>query len=183
MAKRTSGYERKTDDFYETPSWCVEAILPHIPDRVHHIFEPSAGKGAFLAVLAAAGYGVFGIDINEYRPLNILKQDFLAKDYAPSSWADAVIGNPPYNKSVDFIQKSLDVMRPKQGFVAMLLPETWDCAKGRRHLLGDCPVFAAKVVLTRRIKWFEGEGSPSTNHAFYCWDFCHCGAPFIRYIY
>jgi hypothetical protein len=47
-------------------------------------------------------------------------------------------------------------MHPSMGKVAMLLRTDFDHAKGRQHLFGQCPIFAKKLVLTRRIVWFEG---------------------------
>jgi hypothetical protein len=38
------------------------------------------------------------------------------------------------------------------------------------------------VVLTKRIKWFEGsKGQPSFNHAWFIWDWKHEGAPTLAY--
>ena len=45
----------------------------------------------------------------------------------------------------------------------MLLRADYDSAKTRAHLFGACPAFSKKVVLTRRIKWFDGPCSPSEN--------------------
>jgi len=39
--------------------------------------------------------------------------------------------------------------------VAMLLRTDFDHAKTRWHLFSDCPAFACKIVLTKRIRWIE----------------------------
>jgi len=71
---------------------------------------------------------------------------------------------------------------PADGLIAMLLRTDFDRAKTRRHLFGDCVTFAKKLVLTKRIRWFEGSsGSPSFNHAWYLWDARHCGPPTLAY--
>jgi hypothetical protein len=69
------------------------------------------------------------------------------------------------------------------GVVAMLLRCDYDHARTRRHLFGDCRQFWAKVVLTRRIKWFEdySNGSPSFNHAWFIWNWQHNGGPTLHY--
>src|SRR5262249_18498279 len=33
MAQRPSGYARKPDELYETPSWVAEVFVPHLPRR------------------------------------------------------------------------------------------------------------------------------------------------------
>jgi hypothetical protein len=72
------------------------------------------------------------------------------------------------------------------GLLALLLPIDFDCAKTRRHLFADCPAFAAKIVLTRRITWFEhpqGEKkSPKENDAWFVWNYeSHSRSPIILY--
>ncbi len=62
----------------------------------------------------------------------------------------------------------------------------FDHAKRRAYLFADCPQFAKKIVLTRRIVWFvEADGkpkaSPSFNHAWFLWDWQHAGPPVIAY--
>lgn len=42
--------------------------------------------------------------------------------------------------------------------------------------------FAKKLVLTKRIVWFDAPGAaPSFNHAWYIWDHRHTGAPTLAY--
>ena len=70
---------------------------------------------------------------------------------------------------------------PADGFVAMLLRTDFDHAKSRQHLFGECASFWKKVVLTKRIKWFDGsDGQPSFNHAWYIWA-AHSGKPTLAY--
>ena len=81
---------------------------------------------------------------------------------------------------------ALKLTAPVKGFVAMLLRCDFDHAKRRAYLFADCPQFAKKVVLTRRIVWFvEADGkpkaSPSFNHAWFLWDWQHAGPPVVTY--
>jgi hypothetical protein len=182
MAQRKSGYERKDNDYYPTPTWVTEALLPFIPKRIRRIWEPAAGCGAMSEVLRANFYGVLATDINEFSPLAIKALDFL--EASSSDWAEAIVTNPPYNRAAEFCRKSVDIMMQRNGFVALLLAENFDCARGRADLFGECPFFAAKVILTKRIKWFDGEGSPSSNHAWFLWDSKVVGIdPKVCYVY
>ena len=85
-----------------------------------------------------------------------------------------------------FCTHALKLTAPVKWVVAMLLRCDFDHAKRRAYLFADCPQFAKKIVLTRRIVWFvEADGkpkaSPSFNHAWFLWDWQHAGPPVIAY--
>lgn len=172
MSQRPSGYERTPNDLYETPEWVTQALIPHIRKGINSILEPSCGSGKMVRALQGhGGYEVEGRDITE--GVNFLDVDAL------HDW-DAIITNPPYGLAEEFIENALTLTRPVNGYVAMLLRTDYDHAKTRQHLFGF--PFAKKLVLTKRIKWFEGtKGSPSFNHAWFIWDWLHQGQPVIAY--
>ena len=168
MAQRKSGYERKARDLYETPEWVSQVIVPHIPEDAI-IWEPACASGKMAEVINAmhmsdlvTNYGDNGVNFLETTP----------SDYP---FATAIVTNPPFNREAErFIRHSLALMRPRRGFVAMLLPVDFDSAKTRADMFGYCPAFAKKIVLTKRIVWFErddGTDNPSANHAWFVWDF------------
>jgi hypothetical protein len=106
--------------------------------------------------------------------------------YPPLDDVDGIVTNPPYEAGAEFIERSLRLMEPVGGVVAMLMRTDFDHAKSRTNLFRDCPAFAKKVVLMKRIAWFvEANGkpkaSPSFNHAWYIWDWKHEGAPTLAY--
>jgi hypothetical protein len=172
MSQRSSGYERKERDAYQTPAWVTEALIPHLPWREDiSIWEPAAGSGQMVAVLKRH-FPVVASDIES-------GVNFLAT--SPTS-ANAIITNPPYALAREFIEHALWLTEPSQGMVAMLLRTDFDHANGRQHLFSRCAVFAKKLVLTRRIVWFEGpKAAPSFNHAWYVWNWQHVGVPTLAY--
>lgn len=191
MSQRNSGYERKDRDLYETPEWVTEALLPHIPYlRKGSIWEPAAGSEKMALVLH--GYTVMSSDI-EPRSSLVTQIDFLEADWWPwrepdeaSGERPAIITNPPYEFATEFCEQALRLMSRWSGVVAMLLRTDFDHAKTRSHLFRDCPAFAKKLVLTKRIVWFEPDSgakgkSPSFNHAWFIWDWKHDGPPTIGY--
>jgi len=174
MAQRDSGYKRKKNDAYYTEPWVTEALLPYIPDRVRSIWEPACGKGGIAKVLREAGYLVTATDLKA-------GEDFLRM---LNVGAQAVITNPPYGLTKEFIYKALEMTKPQRGFVAMLLRTDYDHGKTRRHLFGGCPQYAGKLVLTKRIVWFTPViASPSENHSWFLWDWTRRAEPSIRYFY
>ena len=178
MSQRDSGYLRKERDLYETPEWVTHALIPHLPRRPVTVWEPACGSGKMQDPLTALGFDTFGTDI-------ALGSDFLFETKIPAG-ADAIITNPPYELGTEFCEHALRLMEPVGGLVAMLLRTDFDHAKGRSYLFRDCPAFAKKVVLMKRIVWFtEANGkpkaSPSFNHAWQIWDWKHEGPPTIAY--
>lgn len=175
MSQRDSGYERKERDLYETPEWVTHALKPHIGD-VGSIWEPACGNEKMVRVFI--DWGIPAIDYTDLAT----GFDFLLERKRP---VDAIITNPPYELAQEFCEHALRLTEP-DGAVAMLLRTDFDHAKSRSHLFRDCPAFAKKLVLTKRITWFEPEPgakgkSPSFNHAWFIWDWKHEGAPTLAY--
>jgi|SRR5580658_607952 hypothetical protein len=174
MSQRESGYERKERDLYETPAWVTEALLPHLRRPLGCVWECASGSGKMVRPLQAAGLHVTYSDISE-------GEDFL-RIPRPQGGADAIVTNPPYELATEFIKHALFLMQISSGVTAMLLRTDFDHAKTRSFLFAGCPAFAKKVVLTKRIKWFEdSKGQPSFNHAWFIWDWKHDGPPTLAY--
>jgi len=179
MSQRESGYERKERDLYETPEWVSEVGCFFLgPTGDGAVWEPACGSGKMQAVIQKY-YDVYGSDI-------ALGTDFLVEHALP--WADVrrIMTNPPYELATEFCEHALRLTEAVGGRVLMLLRTDFDHAKSRSHLFRDCPAFAKKVVLMKRIAWFvEANGkpkaSPSFNHAWYIWDWTHEGPPTIGY--
>jgi len=145
MSQRESGYQRKPLDQYETPAWVTLALIPHLPEFIGKIWEPASGSGKMVAALRQTGFDVVGSDITQ-------GVDFLRQ--APETGVSAIITNPPYALARVFIERALHFDDTR--IVAMLLRTDFDHAASRAHLFSDCAMFAKKVVLTKRIRWFEG---------------------------
>ena len=174
MSQRDSGYERKERDLYETPEWVTETVIDYI-DVNRYVWEPAAGSGKMANVLRQHGMYVSATDIEAGH-------DFLEATALPHVHITAIVTNPPYVLAREFIEHSLALTKPVKGVVAMLLRTDFDHAKTRQHLFGGCQNFWTKLVLTKRIKWFEdSKGQPSFNHAWFIWDWKHIGPPILAY--
>lgn len=170
MSQRDSGFARIERDSYMTPSWVTHVLIPHIPEKIRKVWEPAAGSGKMAKVLIEAGYDTWSTDIED-------GDDFLDNKTLRHPWNDAIITNPPYTHAKEFIECALQ----RAGFVAMLLRADYDHAKTRQHLFLDTR-FAKKIILTKRIRWFEGtKGGPSFNHSWFCWSVDHKGPPTLAY--
>lgn len=165
MSQRDSGYARVERDAYETPEWVTEALLPHLPE-LQEIWEPACGSGKMSRVLARHAKQIMRTSDIETG------SDFLIE----TRHVQAIITNPPYKLATEFIEHAMSLA----DHVAMLLRADFDSAKTRQYLFGKG--FAKKLILTRRIRWFEdSKGAPSFNHAWFIWDHAHKGAPILAY--
>jgi len=171
MSQRPSGYERKPDESYDTVAWPVVALLSQLPN-IKLAWDPCHGAGCLVATLRSQGIDAVGTSA-----------DFFSIA-APPGVTD-IITNPPYGASRRgelaelFIERALSVPLIKR--VVMLLRNDFDSAIGRQHLFRNNSMFAGKVVLLGRIKWFDGPSSPSDNHAWFLWNWEHVGPPILRY--
>jgi hypothetical protein len=173
MSQRNGGYQRKCNDAYQTPPWVTQTLCNHLPcSRIHTIWEPAQGCGFMVKELRAYGFDVIGTDLA--TGTNFLDQ--------ARTDCQAIITNPPFGLAEEFIKHSLDMMAPCRGIVAMLARIDYDSAATRRYLFADHRAFAKKLVLTKRIVWFEKKGAaPSFNHCWLIWDWRHIGPPSIAY--
>lgn len=185
MGKHEIGYERVERDFYPTPAWVTAALAEHVALTGLHVWEPACGTGSMAEALCAAGATVCATDIEDrgYDKIDLIL-DFTAPP--PRMFYDGICTNPPYglrNKLAErFIELGLERI-PDDGFLALLLPNDFDSAKSRRHLFADCPSFSAKIVLTRRIVWFEHDqrAAPKENHSWFVWRKSYRLQPVILY--
>jgi hypothetical protein len=168
MSQRDSGYARVAFDQYETPEWVTEALIPYLPKKAV-IWEPACGSGKMSKALGA--YHSTDIQAGE---------DFFTQE-RPFR-VNAIITNPPYSVATEFIERALKLTRENGGLVAMLLRTDFDHAKSRRHLFAENIAFTRKIVLTKRIQWFEdSKSSPSFNHAWFMWDWSNLTPPVLSY--
>ena len=172
MSQRNSGYARQRDEEYSTPPWPARALAPFLRQRgAAHLWDPAAGAGSLVHTLRGEGFAVTGTT-----------DDFLAMRAAPRG-VDATVSNPPFGPAgrlaCQFMEHALELTP----IVVMLARIDFDSGRTRVHLFGDHPHFAQKIVLLRRIVWFEREGAaaPSENHCWLIWDRRHRGPPTIAY--
>lgn len=184
-----SRYPRTALDHYPTQPPAIRALLPVpvVQNLIHKavVWEPCCGDGAIVKEIASHCLGTVSTDIAAYEGfdpdalVDLLALPDLAtltKRTGDGRLPSGIITNPPYGDLAQpIIEKSLDLMKDRKGFVMMLLRHDWDCASGRHHLFDEHPAFAAKITLTFRPLWIkpaEGEksGSPRFSYAWFVWD-------------
>lgn len=184
------------NDFYETPAWAVEAVLPLLPQEERWVLlEPAAGRGAILDVAIPylrrenpwAVKGAWAVELHEGRFLELqakhsnlclLRGDFFALTAVHTivrnvTWARKLaLLNPPYSKprdtiGLEFVEKCIELCQP-DGFVAALLPLAFCTGVDRSERIHDR--YACSVYPFRRRPHFGGDGSGSRDFAWFTWD-------------
>ena len=188
-AIHVSGYQREGRDFYATPSWVTEALLQHVSLR-DPVWEPCCGDGAMATVLAAHGHDVVSSDIAN-RGFGTSGIDFLTCQ--STLGARSIVTNPPYGDTgshkaqakssaamLDFLRHALALTASVQGQLALLVRLQWMAGRRAADVLSSGP-FAATIILTRRIQWFDmGERTNTAqhHHAWVVFDYAHrAGSP------
>jgi len=169
---------RKSNDFYPTPTWAVEALVKR-EDFYGDIWEPACGDGAISKVLERAGYNVISSDLID-RGYGCAGIDFLKS----SAVHDNIITNPPFTLCSEFIGKSKQSASRK---IAMFLKTTALEGSKRYTMWVDTAFpFARMYQFVNRVNFEKDEGTHKSGgmmaFAWFIWDKEHVGSPTIHWI-
>ena len=183
------GYDRVEDDFYATPTWMIENILPTLinrglVNRGTKFVEPACGDGAISKVLENWELVTYSSDLCD-RGYGTPGKDFLQSTVADLRDGTFIFTNPPFgNLAEQFVRHALKLTKNvKNGRVGMILRNEWDSGKGRMDLFQNHPAFCMKITYTTRPRWIANtKGSPRHNYAAFFWDWNNKSDPVIQYI-
>lgn len=181
-AMGNSGYARISHDYYPTPEWMTDGLIDLMllrddadnPLRFDDDWwEPACGEGHIVEAPSAQTHmegKCYATDL-VYRGYGKGGCDFLKQKVAPDG-VKMIWTNPPYGDLAEqFIAHALELMKPVDGSVIMLLRNEYDCSKKRMKLFHRHPAYWGKAVATTRPRWIaDSTGSPRHNYAWYLWD-------------
>lgn len=162
---RHTNDERRLD-CYQTPPEATQALLR--AERLPKVlWENSCGPGAIVRVLRAAGHEVLATDLQDYRSpdQDLAGFDFLLQDQLPFPGIEAIVMNPPYNRTNDFVRKALELC-PR---VYALLRIQYLEGQRRTDILDQLErvhVFSNRLPMMHRDGW---DGPRATNTAAFAW--------------
>lgn len=176
MSATNRGSKRNDADFYATP---VNAIIPLlenyiIAEELDLILEPSAGDGAIIDTLRAAGYTnpIYAIEIREEerekleRNATIVSiEDFLTADLDFNF--DVIIGNPPFSLAQEFIDKSLSLLNPGGKMIFLLRTNFLESKKRFEWWQDKLPT---KLFVLSSRPSFTGKGTDATSYSWFIWE-------------
>jgi hypothetical protein len=167
------GKRRRDADLYETP-YSITRQLLEVEEFPKYILEPACGNGAIAMVLEECGYIVDAYDKGK---------DFLLE----TKIFPAIVTNPPYSLSFEFIQKSKLVAQEKFAF---LLPLAYLHGKKRfDRIWNDLGYPLARLYVFTRYPMLgdqlREDGCYRTGmmvYAWYVWEHGHKGSPEIHWL-
>lgn len=173
MSATNRGRKASGLDFYRTPAWCIEKILPELP-LGGSILEPCAGDGAIIKAMIQAGVDSDIIDAIEIdgaheKSLRALNVDFAIADSLAGCgmWAaphGLVIMNPPFNKAEAFCRYAIAAQCKHRGTTAVLMRLAMLEGAKRVAFWAEHP--ADVFVLAKRPS-FTGGGTDSCAYAWF----------------
>jgi hypothetical protein len=177
MGKHEAGFARVERDLYPTPAWVItEALAAHVNLAGMRVWECACGTGKMSEALKAAGASVYSTDIQDhgYAGLDAVV-DFVDGQHLDVRFS-GLVTNPPFGPRAKLAERFIEIGLQRItdcSFMALLLPTDFDSAKTRTHFFAGCPHFAGRIILTKRIVWFENPNkreSPKENTAWYLWS-------------
>lgn len=166
--------KRAKGDFYETPAWCIDAIIPQLPAGAVFAVDAGSGNGAIAARLAAKypELEIVGVEKSEElvsaaRARGLHNAEFVQANfedwYSELGAPDMIVMNPPYSRAIEFVTRALATVK-RGGTVAVLLRLNWLASKSRREFHRKHP--SDIYVLTKRPS-FTGRGTDATDYAWF----------------
>ena len=179
MSSTKRGGKRCEADYYVTPPWCVQAVLPYLVKDVIECpnqlwLEPCAGNGQIIkAVNSMMGdwqpsWGIVELREEEQKSLVELDLDAQSSIFCPQdflTWEpdhDYDIGftNVPFSLSTQFVEKAMTCCE----YFITLQRLNWFGSQKRRSFWKEHPANA--YILDKRI-CFTGDGQ--TDSIEYAW--------------
>ena len=122
--------ERLGKDFFQTPRYATEIIMPFVPQGKNLIWEPAAGDGRMSQVIEAWTRGwasVVSTDLIPNPECHINGFNFLGKALFPKELITllkkdiVIVTNPPFSLKKEFYLRCLETGFP----FALLIPSDW----------------------------------------------------------
>lgn len=177
IAGKNKERQSANNEFYATNPKATRALLQREPFEGSLFLEPCVGMG-HIANEIKEMYPEAAIDCIDIVDRGYPKTkvaDFLTADI--SGRYDAIITNPPYSLALEFIEKSLLLLK-ENGKIAMFLKLQFLEGEKRRQLFNNYPPSKIYVFRKRMPTWRNGEPKDENGknwatticHAWFIWE-------------
>lgn len=172
---------RATKDYYAThPS--VTLDLLQVEKFNVKILEPCCGGGFMAEAIKTAGYEVYASDVVD-RGYGT-QADFLTSDFEHDVFD--IITNPPYQDTLLFIQKAIDMCKEK---VAILMPLRYLSSQERHQFYVAhpparvyCYVNRINIAKNGRFDLYDDAGANKEIYAWYIWEKDYTGITELKWL-
>ena len=177
MSSTNRGAQRHPDDFYRSPAWAVEALIPELRFETatpRTLLDPCAGDGAILDVLGSRSL-TYGIELDRERATacqGTRRTCVVADALRLGSWAhplrggrpDRIVMNPPFSLAMEFVERALREVAPG-GIVVALLRLAWLASAKRAAFHRAHP--SRVLVLPRRPSFTDNGKTDSADYGWF----------------
>lgn len=174
MSSTNRGGDRQNDDFYSTPAWVTQALLPRLalthdgPWR--DVLDPCCGDGAILDCFG--NELTVGIELDEARAVAAHAKGHLitVADALIEPWpvVQLIITNPPFSLAEEFVRRAIGFAAESGATVAMLLRLAFLESSGRAPLHREFP--SDVYPLSSRPSFTPDGKTDSCAYAWFVWD-------------
>lgn len=183
--------ERQSEDYYATDPIAIDKLVS-VMALPKTIWECSCGAGHLSERLQDLGYNVISTDLVD-RGYGKAGVDFLATKEMPSESNGnsdvAILTNPPYKISTDFIEHALQLL-PTNGYAIFLLKTTALEGKGRyTRLFKENPPRYVLQFIERLLCAKNGDflgmkqgGGSAVAYAWFVWQKGYKGNCIVKWI-
>lgn len=180
---RKKGEERQSEDYYATHPAAIPPLMDVLgwQNGGKFIWEPACGEGHLSQMLKLYGHQVISTDLID-RGYGVGGVDFLQPTAYDNLGFDAVITNPPYSWSLEFVKRSLEVAPVACHFLNIRFLES----STRRKFFNQCPpryvcVFSERIPSSKNGLFPRGESS-AVCYAWFIWERGFTGRPEIIWL-
>ena len=177
-----SEWDRGEMDYYATPPSATKKLLEN-ETFSKFILEPACGEGHISEVLKQNWHEVLSSDIVDRWYGDTL--DYLNDMNFFESWHWDIITNPPFSKSQEFVEKSMDIIRDGQKVAMLLRIQFLEWVK-RNAMFKEYPpkiiyVFSRNIRCAKNGDFKNATGNAST-YCWFVWEKWFAGDPIIKWI-
>ena len=170
MSSTNRGAERRIDDAYMTPPWCVRRLLEVWRPRPGLKVEPAAGAGSIVRAIGGDDWLTYDVQPVPAGAAQLpgahTTVDFLefAAHHCDTN-VFSVITNPPYSLAEEFIRACSEAYPDAE--LAFLLRLGFLASARRLGLWRDVGTPSVYVLPNRPS--FTGKGTDSADYAWFVW--------------
>ena len=158
-----SAIDRSKTEFYPTPREVTMALLNYLNiPKGSAIWEPACGEGHMAEAMRESGYNVIATELYD-RGYGLTGINYLNYPFLNCDW---IITNPPFNRSIEFIEQSIKHGKP---FALLLKSQYWH-SRSRLNIFNQFKPQAV-LPLTWRPDFLFGQksGSPTMEVLWTVW--------------
>jgi hypothetical protein len=153
-----------------SPVEAVHALVHVEGDRLPSVlWEYGAGTGNIVTALRQSGRTCYASDIFDYGFPGTKIEDYT--DAVPEWDVEGIVTNPPFNRALEFLQKSISEVP----YVAYLLRTNWLESTRRLPFFKEHPparvwVFSRRLPMLHRYGWAGKRAASNICFAWFCFD-------------